>query len=305
MKKVIVTTTIYHPTEAIEKFDNMKDWTLVVIGDMKTPKDYKLQNGIYVSPDEQEKYDKELSDLIGWNKIMRRNFGFLWARDMRAEIIATVDDDNIPFEDWGQNLVVGNVVEVDYYKTELDCFDPIGVTNYPQLWHRGFPVQLLSKRCYSNKERKKVKVDIQADFWNGDPDIDAICRLEHAPECKFEDKTFPFAANRISPFNSQNTFLTKDILKDYFILPYVGRMDDIWASYHVQSLGYSVVYCKASVYQNRNPQDLTRNLVDEFLGYEKTIALVKSINNKTYDCRHFWPERTWKAFQAYKRNFEK
>lgn len=305
MKKVIVTTTIYPPNEAIEKFDSMKDWTLVVIGDLKTPKDYTLKNGIYVSPGEQEKYDKELSDLIGWNKIMRRNFGFLWAKDMGADIIATVDDDNIPLEGWGENLVVGSEVEMDYYKTELDCFDPIAVTNYPHLWHRGFPVQLLSQRSYTVKEKKKVKVDIEADFWNGDPDIDAICRLEHAPECQFDDQIFPFAANRISPFNSQNTFLTKDVLKDYFILPYVGRMDDIWASYHVQSLGYSVAYCQASVYQNRNPQDLTRNLVDEFLGYEKTISLVKSINARTYDCRQFWPEQTWNAYQAYKRNFEK
>ena len=75
MKKVIVTTTINHPTKAIDLFQSMDDWELVVIGDKKTPKDYQLRKGIYVSPEEQERYDKSLSDAIGWNCIQRRNFG--------------------------------------------------------------------------------------------------------------------------------------------------------------------------------------------------------------------------------------
>ena len=42
MKKVIVTTTINPPTKAIETFQAMTDWELVVIGDKKTPRDYRL-----------------------------------------------------------------------------------------------------------------------------------------------------------------------------------------------------------------------------------------------------------------------
>jgi len=37
MKKGIVTTTIKAPTKAIEKFQLLPDWELVVIGDKKTP----------------------------------------------------------------------------------------------------------------------------------------------------------------------------------------------------------------------------------------------------------------------------
>ena len=37
MNKFIVTTTINPVTEALEKFDSMSDWNLVVIGDRKTP----------------------------------------------------------------------------------------------------------------------------------------------------------------------------------------------------------------------------------------------------------------------------
>ena len=77
MKKVIVTTTINKPTKAIELFEKMSDWELVVIGDKKTPRDYKLNKGQYITPEVQEKYDKQLSDAIGWNCIQRRNFGFI------------------------------------------------------------------------------------------------------------------------------------------------------------------------------------------------------------------------------------
>ena len=305
MCRAIVTTTSQDPTEAIEKIDNMREWSLIVVGDLKTPKDYKLKNGIYISPQEQEKYHTELSDLIGWNCIMRRNFGFLWAKDLKADIIATIDDDNIPYDDWGKHLLVGKEVEVNWYETEIECFDPIGVTDYPHLWHRGYPLQLLSKRRYSKRSKRKIKADIQADFWDGDPDIDAVCRFEYNPECKFDPAPFPFASNRISPFNSQNTFITEKVLRDYFILPHVGRMDDIWASYHVQSLGYKVVYCKPSVRQKRNPQDLTRNMKDEFLGYEKSLFLVTAINNNCYKMENFWPERTCKAYEVYRRCLDK
>ena len=132
--RVIVTTTINPVTEAIERFDLLSDWHLVVIGDKKTPAPYELSGGTYVSAEEQELYDKQLSDAIGWNCIQRRNFGLLWARDMGADIVAVVDDDNIPFDDWGNDLMVERDVEVDYYETELPAFDPIGATNESGIW---------------------------------------------------------------------------------------------------------------------------------------------------------------------------
>ena len=131
MKKIIVTTSINAPTEAIRKFDAMQDWDLVVIGDLKTPSDYWLKRRMYLDALAQEEYDKDLSDAIGWNCIQRRNFGLLIAHDMKADVVAVVDDDNIPLADWGENLMVGKEVEVNFYETDLAAFDPIGATNYP------------------------------------------------------------------------------------------------------------------------------------------------------------------------------
>jgi hypothetical protein len=304
MKKVIVTTTINSPTKAIHKFESMTDWELVVIGDLKTPKDYKLKRGIYVTPEEQERYDKQLSDAIGWNCIQRRNFGLLWAHDLKADIVAVVDDDNIPLDGWGEDLLLGRTVEVNYYETELPAFDSIGATNHKHIWHRGFPLQLIPKRDYFNKSKKQITADVQADFWNGDPDIDAICRMEHAPECTFEDKFFPISANKLSPFNSQNTFLNGTLLKDYFLFPHVGRMDDIWASYYVQAKNNcKVVFGKASVYQERNPHDLVKDMKQEYIGYENNLKIVQELPLDADALLKYLPEKSILAFNLYKKHF--
>jgi len=303
MKKVIVTTSINPPTEAIEKFDALADWTLVVIGDRKTPVDYKLKQGIYVAPQEQEKYDKALSDAIGWNCIQRRNFGLLWAHDLGADIVAVIDDDNIPYQGWGQDLLIGKTVEVNYYETDLPAFDPIGATNEKHLWHRGYPLQLVPKRDYSSKSKKKMTFDVQADFWNGDPDIDAVCRMIYKPECKFDHSCFPLAANKLAPFNSQNTIIKGELLKEYFLFPHVGRMDDIWAAYYVQAKGAKVVYNIPSVYQQRNEHNLVVDMKKEYIGYENNLEIVEKAAKNPEKILDFIPAESKKAFELYQRHF--
>jgi len=277
MSKFIVTTTIQPPTEATKKFSQMDGWNLVVVGDKKTPHDeYKKIDCIYLSPDDQESLSKKLSDSIGWNCIQRRNMGFLYAYLNGAEILATVDDDNIPYEHWGQNLYVGQDLEVMVYESENGYFDPLSVTIHNELWHRGYPIEMVpSKNSVKEIGVLKRKVLIQADLWDGDPDIDAICRLSKKPEVKFEINK-PFASKQFSPFNSQNTFLSREVIPYYMMYPNVGRMDDIWASYTVQKqFPNSVIYNKASVYQERNEHDIVLDLEKEIIGYRNTLRFLE------------------------------
>ncbi|MDA7593388.1 hypothetical protein N9J74_01695 [Candidatus Pelagibacter sp.] len=304
LKKFIVCTSINKPTLAVKKFDLMKDWNLVIVGDKKTPKNYKLKNGVYLSPKKQEKIDKKLSDLIGWNCIQRRNFGILYAWKNGADIVAVVDDDNIPYKNWGKNLLINKKTKVNFYKTNALAFDPISVTNHKNLWHRGFPIQILDKRNNVKKKKKIIKPDIQADFWNGDPDIDAICRMEHHPICKFKNKYFPLASNKVSPFNSQNTFISKKVLPHYFLFPHIGRMDDIWASFYVLSKGFKVAYNKASVFQKRNEHDLTKDMLKEFIGYENNLNLIKDLKKNSNNINSYIPERSRLAFLRYQTHFK-
>jgi len=304
-RKVIVTTTIHPVTEAIEKFQKIPDWELIVVGDQKTPADYRLERGLYLTPEMQEKYDLELSDAIGWNCIQRRNFGLLWAYESGADVVALVDDDNIPYDHWGKDLLINKNTRVICYDTDLPAFDPVGATNEKHLWHRGFPIQLVSSRNYSNRGNEVMKFDVEADFWNGDPDVDAVCRMVYNPRCTFKDEFFPMASKTFSPFNSQNTFLSRECLKDYFLFPSVGRMDDIWASYYVQSLGRKVVYNRASVFQDRNEHNLIQDMKLEYRGYEDNLRLIEKLKENPENIKDFLPERSWRAFEIFRSHFEK
>jgi hypothetical protein len=144
------------------------------------------------------------------------------------------------------------------------------------------------------------KVLVQADLWDGDPDIDAIARLSMKPLVKFSEVNEPYCSNKISPFNSQNTFLAREVLSKYAVLPHIGRMDDIWGSYILQFyFPNSVIYNKASVYQDRNEQDLITNLEKEILGYRDTLRLINNLQN--YE--DLLPTETKKFLNAYKKCF--
>lgn len=270
MRKLIVTTTISEPTKATQMFAKMNGWDFLVVGDKKTPHD-KYKNYNYLHPEEQEKLDKPLSDMIGWNCIQRRNLGFVYALKNGYDYIATVDDDNIPLDNWGEFF---KPQKIDVFSTKFKFFDPLSVTNYNHLWHRGFPLQHVHKKNEVTQTKKFFeKFDVQANLWNGDPDIDAVCRMIYAPECKFTNSWY--TTDCMTPFNSQNTILSKDALKHYFMFDKVGRMDDIFGSYILQKKGFKVVFGPPTVYQDRNEHDLTIDMKKEYIGYENVRNIIE------------------------------
>ena len=306
MKKILVVTTINKPTIALKKFNKIPDWELLVVGDLKTPHAaYSGKEWNYYGPTEQQKDYPILSMLIGWNKVQRRNLGFLKAYELGADIIASSDDDNIPNDEWGKDLLINKEVEVNFFKTEEPCFDPLYATKYKGYWHRGFPIQLLKTRDNCNKSIKKMfKPTAQANFWNGDPDVDTICRLQETPKCDFSDETcFPFASNKISPFDSQNTFISRDTIKDYFMFPDIGRMDDIWGAYFYLSSGHKIVYDKPTVCQERNEHDLTTDFIDEMIGYTGTNNLLKEMRKYRFNIGKYLPGTSYLALLEYRRLF--
>jgi hypothetical protein len=232
----------------------------------------------------------------------RRNISVLHAYKLGAEVVALVDDDNIPLDGWGQNLMIGKPTKCTIYTPTKHplVFDPVSATEYKNIWHRGYPMPWLNGRHEWTKEEGVVTPAIQADFWNGDPDIDAVCRCEHAPDCTFDPSNFPIATTALSPFNSQNTFLARGVIRDYFLWPETLRMQDIWAAYYVEALGHKVVYGKASVYQARNEHNLVTDFKNEIIGYLNTHTLVtEPLNIKKYIS-----ENSWTAFVEYQREID-
>lgn len=305
MKKFIVTTTIQPPTEATRKFAEMKDWTLIIVGDQKTPhNEYKFGRWIYLDPKFQEENYPELSAAIGWHCIMRRNIGFIEAYKRGADIVATIDDDNIPDSDWGDDIYVGQDFDAKVYDVPSPClaFDPLSVTDHPEIWHRGYPIDTVA---YSRKPlfmgNKKKKVLIQADLWNGDPDIDAICRMIYQPEYAILKSPYGYTSEKYIPFNSQNTFLAREVLPHYMVLPHVGRVDDIWGGYIAQYiLNTRPVFFPPSTYQQRNPQSIQKNLQDELFGYVNTNIFLQNLNRFEI----ILPEKARRAYDLYRKVYE-
>lgn len=303
MKKFIVTTTINQPTKAIRAFDSMEDWHLIVIGDLKTPKDYRLRRGTFVPAGQQLSLGLKCVSKIPWNCIQRRNIGYLLAIREGADVIATVDDDNIPLAGWGEGVDlplkdVNHDVLMDRVNTVVDplylhqCdLRARGHTNL-KLWHRGFPVQSLEDRFHHSRYTypESATVDVVADLWNGDPDVDAVCRIAHGPfDLEFKDDRFLIGKSNYAPFNTQNTFFSRRIAP-CMCLPFdIGRMDDIWASYMTQrvmkELGSQVLFRGPSVRQERNPHDLSKDLEKEVVGYRHTPEFVRRLDDMTFSGR--------------------
>ena len=298
MLGTIVTTTINEPTEALEKFAQT-GWHMIVVGDMKTPPygDFckKYPNVEFLTPQKQDKLYHKLSDNIGWNCIQRRAVGIAHAYVSGFDIVALVDDDNIPLDNWGKNILIGQEIEVQTYHMDIPVFDPLFALGFPQLWHRGFPIQLLNQRQFNKEKKTKLVVQVQADLWNGAPDIDAICRVQNPGDYEFMVWK-PFTSNVLCPFNSQNTFLSREALKHYYLFPHIGRMDDIWGSYVLQEyMPHSVIYSPPSVFQKRNDHDVVKDLQAEMFGYENTIKLV----NDMYYWTRYLPEKSLEFVKLY------
>lgn len=320
MIKVITTTTIFPPSESLLKFAAMEDWILVIAGDLKTPisfeSDLKYQldddcernNIVYLSPKDQEKLDVKLSDAIGWNCIQRRNFAFLYAYIvLGAEIFSSVDDDNIPYPNWGKEIFAGQFVECDEWQTNEPAFDPLTPTVHSRLWHRGYPIELVRDRYKQvlTLQTKMLKCDVQANLWDGEADVDAICRLSYeTSECRFRQTERPYTSNKPSPFNSQNTILSREAMPHYFMFPGVGRMDDIFASYHVQAQGYRVMYGGPTVVQKRNEHNVLVDMQNELIGLHNNLAIVKEIPTNKNAVLDRLPPRSVEAFRLYQKHFE-
>lgn len=309
MIKCIVTTSIYPPSEATLKYAAMEDWQLIVVGDLKTPHDAYREhtNMIYLSPEAQAHAYPQLSEAIGWNKVMRRNIGFIEAYKLGAEVVASVDDDNIPYENWGENVIVGQEWTVPLYTSHSLAFDPLQLTNHPELWHRGYPLELIqTSKVVTYEGGKYIKILFQVDLWDGDPDVDAVCRLQLKPKDLKLELRAPFgqmfSTLEYAPFNSQNTFIAREALPYYMVLPYVGRMDDIWGGYIVQYLlNTRPVFMPPTVKQERNAQSVYKNLEDEVLGYTTTLKLLQDIEN----WRDYLPKETLLAYHLYIAEYQK
>jgi len=286
MSKFIVITTINRTTEAIKEYDKKNDWNLIVIGDKKTP-NIKLNNGIYINLDDQKKLGFTCTKDIPINCYQRINIGYLYALKNGAEIIASIDDDNIPLNNWGKNVKVNKIIDSQFISSPNKLVDILYTQKEitkKNIWHRGFPVENLKFR-FKQKISKKTncKIDIEAGLWNTEPDVDAICRISNGPfNLKFKNKNYIIDNKCFSPFDTQNIIFSRRIMPSMCILFGVGRMCDIWASFISQrilrELNSYLFFTGPTVNHIRNEHNLVHDLFEETLGLKYTSNFLKFLN---------------------------
>jgi len=203
---------------------------------------------------------------------------------------------------------VGKDVEMDSYETALPAFDPVGATNHPHLWHRGYPLQLVPARDYSKKLRKTVHVDCAGRTFleRRSGHRTAFCRMEHAPECDFDSAGVPMCANKMGPCNSQNTFIAGACLKDYFSVS-ARRADGRYLGLVLLAGQGLPRPCgiRRSVYQRRNVHDLVRDMRQEYPGYENNLNLVQDLARDPQSIAAYLPGKSSWALNSTGGNFQR
>jgi glycosyltransferase involved in cell wall biosynthesis len=316
----VVTTTINVPTLLEAYVDdalrsNRRLAEVIVVGDRKTDpaaahycaslQESRQVRVRYFAVEEQERYLGRFSDFaefLPWNCIQRRNVGLLAAYESGADVVVTIDDDNfLESEDYlGSHAHVGRVQSVSAVSTESGWWNVCSMLEEERgipFYHRGHP---LEQRWRGDLEREswspaKARIVVNAGLWLDDPDVDALTRLYFPVRAVGPAADYrPRAACNIgtwAPFNSQNTALARDVVPAYLLFPYIGRYDDIWASYVVRRiadhLGDLVTYGEPLVRQLRNPHDYFRDFDAERFGLESNATFLDALARCRLTCTDY------------------
>lgn len=278
-KKFIVITSIFSPTPSIKKFAALKDWQLIVVGDKKSPSDWRCPGVIYLDPDEQNKLGFSILDHLPWNHYCRKMLGYLYAIKEGADIIYDTDDDNSPKESWPSlPQLSGN------FKT-LSGQKFVNIYNYysdEYIWPRGYPLDRIRYPEEPVESESEHEVSIWQFLADEDPDVDAIYRLTIDKQIHFKNEPpVVLDAGTVCPINSQNTLFKKEVFPLLYLPAFVTfRFTDILRGLVAQPVlwqhGLRLGFGSANLVQERNPHDLMRDFKQEvpvFLHSEEVIDI--------------------------------
>lgn len=277
MKIALCSTTIHMP-HALKLLRRCgPEVEFFIACDRNTPVDVNLFcDGIpstyAIHADQQT--DWKCSDALTWNCIARRNIAFLEALKSGADAIYSWDTDNIAIstDHFDQiEMILDHPFDGLFGSSRTGWFDA-GQLIAPQHRHRGIPYDNVPQHHYDAVTN--FKVGVAAGLVIGNPDVDATLRMEHNPEIhsisEIARAGVLIDVNTHTVFNTQNTAVIRELVPAWFMMPGVGRHDDLYASLIVQRVarerGYHVHFGKPLVWQQRHPHDQIVDLRAEIEG---------------------------------------
>ena len=101
-KTSLVITTINKPNKNLKEYAKgckKKNWKFIIVGDKKTPSNFKLKYSFFIN------YKKKIQGLnfisaCPINSYSRKNIGYLLAMKKNSEVIVETDDDNSPLSNF-------------------------------------------------------------------------------------------------------------------------------------------------------------------------------------------------------------
>jgi hypothetical protein len=300
----ITTTTIFEPSfldayaQNLQEYGHADSTTIYIAGDRKSPSGTEetvaqhRARGLdvrFLSIDWQHDYLKRWPDLaavIPENSDNRRNVAYLVALDEGADVVISIDDDNycLPSIDFvGEHLRVGaECVESEARGSEgwfnlcsmLD-FQPEGANLFP----RGFPYRCRKDRADAVGSPASGAIGVNVGVWLGDPDCDAIGRLQdHPVVTDWSGQGVLLGTGVRCPINTQNTALSRAAMGAYYYVRMgaslrglsLDRFGDIFSGYFLQvcaqAVGDRIRIGGPAVDHRRHAHDLFVDLYNELAG---------------------------------------
>ena len=295
-KTSLIITTINKPNHNMRMYDKgcrKNKWNFIVVGDKKTPKNFKLKHAEFIN------YKRKLEDITfskkcPINTYARKNIGYLKAIRNNSDVIVETDDDNFPLKNFFHPFSLYSESQtINKNKDWINIYNYfVNKKDINKIWPRGLPLEKIKKNNKEKikKKRKKKNLIIQS-LCNGNPDVDAIFRLMNPQKKNFnfiKDKKFFISKKSYVPFNSQSTIWHSEAFPLLYLpVTCTFRSTDIWRSLIAQIILNSddkhILFQSPTVFQDRNKHDLMKDFESEvpvYLDSKKIINLLKDIKFK-------------------------
>ena len=286
MKKFLVITSIDKPSALLKQISKKSlehSVSLIVVGDRKSPNNFKLKNTIFLSLKNQKKQNISYASLCPENSYARKNIGYLYAMKKDANIIYETDDDNELLDSFYSLKPIKKNV---YTIRNGGWVNIYSYFSNKQIWPRGFPLSEIQKnKIESSKLNKKIEHSpINQRLCDENPDVDAVFRLIKKIPFNFKkSKDTALSKNSWCPFNSQNTVWHKEAYPLMYLPAYASfRMADIWRSLIAQRIcwenNWSILHSNSTVIHKRNDHNIMKDFNDEIPGYLNNDAIAKNLS---------------------------
>jgi hypothetical protein len=257
-----------------------------VIGDVSSPPDFSLAGCSFYSIAQQETLEFHIASLTPKRHYARKNVGYLLAMRMGANIIIETDDDNFPrssFWEARNRTIHTSTLRGAGWVNSYRYFADVPI------WPRGLPLDAIHNRLpeFGTLPVGPCDCPIQQGLADENPDVDAIYRLVLPLPVRFRgDRAVALAERSWCPFNSQNTTWWADCFPLLYLPAYCSfRMTDIWRSFVAQRIawenGWSILFSKATVWQERNDHKLMSDFQDEVPGYLNNRPIGEALERLT------------------------